>query len=49
MTFKSLGLSSPLLKAIQDSGYAEPTPVQKSDSYDIEWVGYGCLCSNRHG
>ena len=29
MTFKSLGLSSPLLKAIQDSGYAEPTPVQK--------------------
>ena len=30
MTFKSLGLSSPLLKAIQDSGYAEPTPVQKN-------------------
>jgi ATP-dependent RNA helicase RhlE len=29
MIFKSLGLSSPLLKAIQDSGYAEPTPVQK--------------------
>ena len=29
MTFKSLGLSSPLLKAIQDSGYADPTPVQK--------------------
>ena len=29
MTFKSLGLSSPLLKAIQDSGYAKPTPVQK--------------------
>ena len=29
MTFKSLGLSSPLLKAIQHSGYAEPTPVQK--------------------
>ncbi len=29
MIFKSLGLSSLLLKAIQDSGYAEPTPVQK--------------------
>ena len=29
MTFKSLGLTNPLLKAVQDSGYAEPTPIQR--------------------
>ncbi len=29
MSFSSLGLSAPLLKAIQDQGYTEPTPIQK--------------------
>ncbi len=28
MTFASLGLSEPLLRAVADLGYAEPTPVQ---------------------
>ncbi|MDO8453804.1 MAG: DEAD/DEAH box helicase, partial [Sulfurimonas sp.] len=29
MSFKQLGLIEPLLKAIQEQGYTEPTPVQK--------------------
>ncbi len=29
MSFASLGLSAPLLKAIQDQGYTKPTPIQK--------------------
>ncbi len=29
MSFTTLGLSAPLLKAIQDQGYTEPTPIQK--------------------
>ena len=29
MSFSSLGLSAPLLKAIKDQGYSEPTPIQK--------------------
>ena len=29
MTFKALGLSDPLLKAIKEQGYTEPTPIQK--------------------
>jgi len=29
MSFSSLGLSAPLLKAIQDQGYTQPTPIQK--------------------
>ena len=29
MSFSTLGLSAPLLKAIQEQGYTEPTPVQK--------------------
>ena len=28
MTFETLGLSEKLLKAIQESGYTEPTPIQ---------------------
>lgn len=28
MPFRALGLGSPLLKAIQDAGYTEPTPIQ---------------------
>ena len=28
MTFKELGLSEQLLKAIQEQGYTEPTPIQ---------------------
>jgi ATP-dependent RNA helicase RhlE len=28
MTFTSLGLSEPLLRAVQDSGYSRPTPIQ---------------------
>ena len=29
MSFKTLGLSEPLLKAIAEQGYTEPTPIQK--------------------
>jgi len=29
MSFNTLGLSAPLLKAIQEQGYTEPTPIQK--------------------
>ena len=29
MTFADLGLSDQLLRAIDDSGYAEPTPIQR--------------------
>lgn len=29
MLFKELGLSDPLLKAIKEQGYSEPTPIQK--------------------
>ncbi|MDD5400527.1 MAG: DEAD/DEAH box helicase [Sulfurimonas sp.] len=29
MSFTTLGLSAPLLKAIEDQGYSEPTPIQK--------------------
>lgn len=29
MSFKSLGLSDPLLKAIEKKGYTEPSPIQK--------------------
>lgn len=29
MSFNTLGLSAPLLKAIKDQGYSEPTPIQK--------------------
>jgi ATP-dependent RNA helicase RhlE len=29
MSFSTLGLSAPLLKAIKDQGYSEPTPIQK--------------------
>ena len=28
MSFKSLGLSEPLLKAIQKKGYETPSPIQ---------------------
>ncbi|PIT85251.1 DEAD/DEAH box helicase, partial [Candidatus Micrarchaeota archaeon CG10_big_fil_rev_8_21_14_0_10_59_7] len=27
-TFKELGLSEPLLRALQEEGYTEPTPIQ---------------------
>jgi ATP-dependent RNA helicase RhlE len=29
MSFSALGLSKPILKAIQDQGYSKPTPIQK--------------------
>ena len=29
MSFNTLGLSAPLLKAIKEQGYSEPTPIQK--------------------
>ncbi|MFJ5287336.1 hypothetical protein ACIP66_26325, partial [Pseudomonas sp. NPDC088429] len=29
MSFASLGLSEALVRAIEDAGYNEPTPVQK--------------------
>ena len=29
MSFKNLGLSEPILKAVQEQGYTEPTPIQK--------------------
>lgn len=29
MSFSTLGLGAPLLKAIQEQGYSEPTPIQK--------------------
>ncbi|MFT5835480.1 MAG: ATP-dependent RNA helicase RhlE [Sulfurimonas sp.] len=29
MSFNNLGLSAPLLKAIKEQGYSEPTPIQK--------------------
>ena len=29
MSFKELGLSAPLLKAIKEQGYTKPTPIQE--------------------
>ncbi len=29
MTFKELGLAAPILKALQDEGYTDPTPIQE--------------------
>jgi len=29
MSFKTLGLSAPILRAIEEEGYTEPTPIQK--------------------
>ena len=29
MSFSTLGLSAPLLKAVKEQGYSEPTPIQK--------------------
>lgn len=29
MTFKSLGLSQPILKAIEEKGYTSPSPIQE--------------------
>jgi len=29
MSFKTLGLSAPLLRAVQEQGYTTPTPIQK--------------------
>lgn len=29
MSFKTLGLSEPLLRAVANTGYTEPTPIQK--------------------
>ena len=33
MTFADLGLSDELLRAVDDSGYGEPTPIQKASSH----------------
>ena len=30
MSFADLGLSSELLRAVEDSGYGEPTPIQRA-------------------
>ncbi|HWI88165.1 MAG TPA: DEAD/DEAH box helicase, partial [Sphingomicrobium sp.] len=30
MTFADLGLSDELLQAVEDSGYGEPTPIQRA-------------------
>ena len=30
MTFADLGLSDELLRAVDDSGYGEPTPIQRA-------------------
>ena len=30
MSFADLGLSNELLRAVEDSGYTEPTPIQKA-------------------
>jgi superfamily II DNA/RNA helicase len=30
MTFADLGLSDQLLRAVEDSGYTEPTPIQRA-------------------
>ena len=29
MSFKKIGLKEPILKALQQKGYKEPTPIQK--------------------
>ena len=29
MSFESLGLSAPVLQAVADKGYTEPTPIQE--------------------
>src|SRR3981081_2323924 len=31
MSFESLGLSAPVLQAVADKGYTEPTPIQEKD------------------
>jgi ATP-dependent RNA helicase RhlE len=35
MTFKSLGLSKPILKSLLKKGYETPTPIQKKSIPEI--------------
>ena len=41
MPFKALGLHPLLLKAIQETGYTEPTPIQAAA---IPEIILGCRC-----
>ena len=48
MSFETLGLGPKLLQSIEESGYTEPTPIQKEAIPQI-LEGHVCWdCSNRH-
>ena len=45
MTFADLGLSDELLRAVDDSGYPEPTPIQRAAIPSVlskRFDGFGC-------
>ena len=57
MTFKELNITEPILKAIEEKGYAVPTPIQgeaipaalaksKSNPYRLNRKRYIRLCAN---
>ena len=48
MTFSELGIISPILKAIEQQGYSEPTPIQ-AQSIPILLEGYDLLGSAQTG
>ena len=48
MTFSDLGIILPILKAIEQQGYAEPTPIQ-AQSIPILLEGHDLLGSAQTG
>ena len=46
MTFKELNITEPILKAIEEKGYAVPTPIQERQSGCIGQKRYIRLCAD---
>ena len=44
MSFSTLGLSEPILRAVADTGYSEPTPIQ-TRAIPVILSGKGALSS----
>ena len=49
MSFKKLGLSEPLLKAVKEQGYETPTPIQEQAiPVILQKKRYFSRCTNRY-
>ena len=49
MTFKDLNITEPILKAIEEKGYANPTPIQvKAIPADLNRKRHIRLCADRN-